>query len=257
MIYFNQKVTSLPIRVRSISLEPRVIIGWAKQLAETFVCKVVVMQCINCISFHHMLSRSQKKRKTHSLKILSESNSRGTRIRFKNEWLESFPESLFPYDVVVDFFYNEEIQRRQRKEQEKKGRNSPARVKTPRTRTPFVRSFPASFRSSAIVLFLDTKISKTKRKQKDEWKERRIHETRVPRISANREMQFSSSSFLARAREWGKKKNARKKHLSIFSLLDTKSTNLVRFFFFVPTTKRYGKRGGRRRDLSSSSRSMI
>jgi len=120
MIYFNQKVTSLPIRVRSISLEPRVIIGWAKQLAETFVCKVVVMQCINCISFHHMLSRSQKKRKTHSLKILSESNSRGTRIRFKNEWLESFPESLFPYDVVVDFFYNEELQRRQRKEQEKK-----------------------------------------------------------------------------------------------------------------------------------------
>jgi len=122
MIYFNQKVTSLPIRVRSISLEPRVIIGWAKQLAETFVCKVVVMQCINCISFHHMLSRSQKKRKTHSLKILSESNSRGTRIRFKNEWLESFPESLFPYDVVVDFFFHEEIQRRQRKEREKKGK---------------------------------------------------------------------------------------------------------------------------------------
>ena len=54
-----------------------------------------------------------------------------------------------PCKVVVDFFFDEEerryaITRRQRKEH-KKGRNSPAQVKTPRTRTPFVRSFPALF----------------------------------------------------------------------------------------------------------------
>ena len=56
---------------------------------------------------------------------------------------------LFPPCVVVDFFFDDEerryaITRRQRKEH-KKGRNSPAQVKTPRTRTPFVRSFPALF----------------------------------------------------------------------------------------------------------------
>ena len=40
------------------------------------------------------------------------------------------------------------------KSEKKKGRNSPARVKTPRcTRTPFVRSFAASFHSSAIFTF--------------------------------------------------------------------------------------------------------
>ena len=59
------------------------------------------------------------------------------------------PKMLFPPCVVVDFFFDEEerryaITRRQRKEH-KKGRNSPAQVKTPRTRTPFVRSFPALF----------------------------------------------------------------------------------------------------------------
>ena len=56
---------------------------------------------------------------------------------------------LFPPCVVVDFFFDEEERRyattrRQRKEH-KKRRNSPAQVKTPRTRTPFVRSFPALF----------------------------------------------------------------------------------------------------------------
>ena len=56
---------------------------------------------------------------------------------------------LFPPRVVVDFFFDKEerryaITRRQRKEH-KKGRNSPAQVKTLRTRTPFVRSFPALF----------------------------------------------------------------------------------------------------------------
>jgi hypothetical protein len=83
------------------------------------VCCKVVMQCINCISFWFL--DPSKKRKTHSLKILSESNSRGTRIRFKklNGWNLSQSRS-FRTDVVVDFFYNEEIQRRQRKEREKK-----------------------------------------------------------------------------------------------------------------------------------------
>lgn len=56
---------------------------------------------------------------------------------------------LFPPCVVVDFFFDEKERRyattrRQRKEH-KKRRNSPAQVKTPRTRTPFVRSFPALF----------------------------------------------------------------------------------------------------------------
>jgi hypothetical protein len=61
--------------------------------------------------------------------------------------------------------------------------------------------------------------------------------------------------FFTRARaRVRKEENARKKHLSIFSLsLDTKSTNLVRFFLLRSyRNKRYGKRvGGRRRsDLS-------
>jgi hypothetical protein len=61
--------------------------------------------------------------------------------------------------------------------------------------------------------------------------------------------------FLTRARaRVRKEKNARKKHLSIFSLsseIQNLRTSFV-FFFFVPTTKRYGKRvgGGRRSDLS-------
>ena len=103
-----------------------------------------------------------------------------------------------------------------------------------RTRTPCVRSFQASFPSfifchagGEIQKFC---IYKTERKQKDEWKERRIHETRVPRIGANREMQFSSSFTRTRTRASKREENARKKHLSIFSLVvDTKSTNLVRF----------------------------
>ena len=55
----------------------------------------------------------------------------------------------------------------------------------------------------------------------------------------------------ARASE-ERRKRAQETSLDFLSLsLDTESTNLVRFFFFVPTTKRYGKRvGGRRSDLS-------
>ena len=70
------------------------------------------------------------------------------------------------------------------------------------------------------------------------------------RESRNAVFFFFFSRARARVR---KEKNARKKHLSIFSLLDTKSTNLVRVFLLRSyRNKRYGKRvGGRRRsDLS-------
>ena len=116
----------------------------------------------------------------------------------------------------------------------RKGRNSPTPVKTP-VLEPLCPFFPKASFHSFIFCHAGGEIQKfciykTERKQKDEWKERRIHETRVPRIGANREMQFSSSFTRTRTRASKREENARKKHLSIFSLVvDTKSTNLVRF----------------------------
>ena len=97
----------------------------------------------------HLFSAIRKKRR--ELSILIDTNSpRELKSRFK-KWKAGIlsQKMLFPPCVVVDFFFDEEerryaITRRQRKEH-KKGRNSPAQVKTLRTRTPFVRSFPALF----------------------------------------------------------------------------------------------------------------
>ena len=98
-------------------------------------------------------------------------------------------------------------------------------------------------------------LQEKKRKKKAKWWMKRAAHSRNARTANRRESRNAVFFFFftrARARV-RKEENARKKHLSIFSLSrDTKSTNLVRFFFFVPTTKRYGKRvgGGRRSDLS-------
>ena len=69
------------------------------------------------------------------------------------------PESLlFPYDVVVDFFYNEEIQRRQRKEQEKKWEETrPRESKLPVLEPPLSVLSQRLFIHLPFSLFLDTK----------------------------------------------------------------------------------------------------
>ena len=82
-----------------------------------------------------------------------------------------------PCKVVVDFFFDEEerryaITRRQRKEH-KKGRNSPAQVKTPRTRTPFVRSFPALFIHSSAMReerYKNARFVSLKQKESKRWR---------------------------------------------------------------------------------------
>ena len=98
-----------------------------------------------------VLLEKKIEKKRRELSLLSESNSR--------LWEKNVSSSQ---SVVVDFFFFDEEERRNAKStttkkraRRKKGRNSPARVKTPRcTRTPFVRSFPtASFHSSCLPIF--------------------------------------------------------------------------------------------------------
>ena len=103
-----------------------------------------------------------------------QSEKKGENFRKKGKAGILSQKMLFPPRVVVDFFFDEEerryaITRRQRKEH-KKGRNSPAQVKTLRTRTPFVRSFPALFIHSIChaggeIQKRSICISKTERKQ--------------------------------------------------------------------------------------------
>ena len=97
-------------------------------------------------------SQNQSKKKRRELSILIDTKLPQRVLKLLvQKWKAGIlsQKMLFPPCVVVDFFFDEEerryaITRRQRKEH-KKGRNSPAQVKTLRTRTPFVRSFPALF----------------------------------------------------------------------------------------------------------------
>ena len=114
---------------------------------------------------------------------------------------------LFPPCVVVDFFFDEEerryaITRRQRKEH-KKGRNSPAQVKTPRTRTPFVRSFPALFIHSSAMREERYKncIYKAKRKQTMKKRAPTLPPTIIDRGLSMIVMRVTFSRACARARK--------------------------------------------------------
>ena len=117
---------------------------------------------------------------------------------------------LFPPCVVVDFFFDEEerryaITRRQRKEH-KKGRNSPAQVKTPRTRTPFVRSFPALFIHSIChaggeIQKRSICISKTERKQTMKKRAPTLPPTIIDRGLSMIAMRVTFSRACARARK--------------------------------------------------------
>ena len=92
--------------------------------------------CFLCNLISAFEKKNRKKRKNS---LLSESNSpKDCSFRTTSSLTSSSMKK-----------YNDDKE----KSGKKKGRNSPARVKTPRTRTPFVRSFAASFHSSAIFTF--------------------------------------------------------------------------------------------------------
>ena len=155
----------------------RVLLNDNRMTTDIYImqCNVRILRYL-CADLLAFLSAPEKKKE--ELSLLSESNSRGTKLRFKklNGWNLSQSRSFHTTSSLTSSSmkkYNDDKE----KSEKKKGRNSPARVKTPRcTRTPFVRSFPkASFHSSAISFFLDTEKSfrispreKGRRKQKDE-----------------------------------------------------------------------------------------
>lgn len=166
---FQSKINVLHLSkfLRSISWEPSVMIGWASQMdaRETLYC--------------HMFLQSKKKKERTLDFNRYKTPPTVLKSRFK-KWKAGIlsQKMLFPPCVVVNFFFDEEerryaITRRQRKEH-KKGRNSPAQVKTPRTRTPFVRSFPALFIHSSAMReeryknrFVSTKEKESKRWRKE------------------------------------------------------------------------------------------
>ena len=137
----------------------RVLLNDNRMTTDIYImqCNVRILRLLALICLLFLRSQEKKNRKKkEELSLLSESNSRGTKLRFKklNGWNLSQSRSFHTTSSLTSSSmkkYNDDKE----KSEKKKGRNSPARVKTPRcTRTPFVRSFPtASFHSSAIFTF--------------------------------------------------------------------------------------------------------
>ena len=132
----NQRTS--PIKVSSIDL----------MRAECHDRLSIANGCSRDVVLSHVSSIQKKKERTLDFNRYKLPGAYA-RAKIPSGILSQKKKMLFPPCVVVDFFFDEEerryaITRRQRKEH-KKGRNSPAQVKTPRTRTPFVRSFPALF----------------------------------------------------------------------------------------------------------------
>ena len=156
------------------------MIGWASQMdARETLCCHMFLQSKNMFSE----SKSIQKKKERTLDFNRYKTPPGAyatvlKSRFK-KWKAGIlsQKMLFPPCVVVDFFFDEEerryaITRRQRKEH-KKGRNSPAQVKTPRTRTPFVRSFPALFIHSSAMReerYKNARFVSLKQKESKRWR---------------------------------------------------------------------------------------
>ena len=120
-----------------------------------------------------------KKRRELSILIDTNSPQRYWNSFFKNERLGILSQKmLFPPCVVVDFFFDEEerryaITRRRQRKEHKKERNSPAQVKTHRTRTPFVRSFPALFIHSSAMReerYKNARFVSLKQKESKRWR---------------------------------------------------------------------------------------
>jgi len=141
----------------------RVLLNDNRMTTDIYImqCNVRILRLLALICLLFLRSQEKKNRKKkEELSLLSESNSPKVCSFHTASSLTSSSMKK----------YNDDKE----KSEKKKGRNSPARVKTPRcTRTPFVRSFPtASFHSSAIFTFPRYKnhfvSPREKRKQKDE-----------------------------------------------------------------------------------------
>ena len=143
---FQSKINVLHLSkfLRSISWEPRVMIGWASQMdaRETLCC-------------HTFLQSKKKKERTFDFnryKTPPGAYATVLKSRFK-KWKAGIlsQKMLFPPCVVVDFFFDEEerryaITRRQRKEHKKGEKLARASQNSPYS-NPLCPFFPSSFHS--------------------------------------------------------------------------------------------------------------
>lgn len=168
---------------------------------------------------------------------------------FKNERLGILSQKMLfpPCKVVVDFFFDEEerryaITRRQRKEHKKGEKLARASQNSPYS-NPLCPFFPKSV-FSFICHFTFPRyknhfvsLQEKKRKKKAKWWMKRAAHSRNARTANRRESRDAVFFFFFTRARVRKEENARKKHLSIFSLsleIQNLRTSFV-FFFFVPT----------------------
>ena len=151
MVYiFQSKINVLHLSkyLRSISWEPRVMIGWASQMdARETLCCHMFLQSENM--FSHPKSIPKKKERTFDFNRYKLPQRYSTPFQKMKGW-ESFPKNALSSMCrrwLLLRWRREKIcnNTTTKKRTQKKERNSPAQVKTLRTRTPFVRSFPALF----------------------------------------------------------------------------------------------------------------
>jgi hypothetical protein len=153
---FQSKINVLHLSkfLRSISWEPRVMIGWASQMdARETLCCHMFLQSKNMFSE----SKSIQKKKERTLDFNRYKTPPGAyatvlKSRFK-KWKAGIlsQKMLFPPCVVVDFFFDEEerryaITRRQRKEHKKGEKLARASQNSPYS-NPLCPFFPSSFHS--------------------------------------------------------------------------------------------------------------
>ena len=149
---FQSKINVLHLSkfLRSISWEPRVMIGWASQMdARETLCCHMFLQSKNMFSIQN---QSQKKKERTLDFNRYKLPQRYWNSFFKNERLGILSQKmLFPPCVVVDFFFDEEerryaITRRQRKEHKKGEKLARASQNSPYS-NPLCPFFPSSFHS--------------------------------------------------------------------------------------------------------------
>ena len=168
---FQSKINVLHLSkfLRSISWEPRVMIGWESQLdaRETLCC--------------HMFLQSKKKERTldfNRYKTPPGAYATVLKSRFK-KWKAGIlsQKMLFPPCVVVDFFFDEEerryaITRRQRKEHKKGEKLARASQNSPYS-NPLCPFFPSSFHSficHAIERYKNARFVSLKQKESKRWR---------------------------------------------------------------------------------------
>ena len=207
--------------------------------------------CSRDVVLSHMFLQSKKK-KERTLDFINRYKTPPTvlKSRFK-KWKAGIlsQKMLFPpCKVVVDFFFDEEerryaITRRQRKEHKKGEKLARASQNSPVYSNPLCPFFPKSV-FSFICHFTFPRyknhfvsLQEKKRKKKAKWWMKRAAHSRNARTANRRESRDAVFFFFFTRARVRKEENARKKHLSIFSLsleIQNLRTSFV-FFFFVPT----------------------